>query len=499
MKSPSSVPLGAQEPQTLRAPDADTTAGPEAVALAAACGLTCDEWQAQVLHRALGEHRLSNGEFVWAARTVLVVVSRQNGKGSLLEALALSAALMEQGRTIAWTAHEHKTAQEAYRRLQFLISSSEELARQVRRSVKGNNETSIEFLNGSRIVFTTRTSGALRGFTISLLIMDEAYALTDDQMSAILPTLSAAKNPQVWLTSSPPLSSDTGEVMFQLREAALAGAEGIAYFDWGVPGVDLSDLVEVALDDVQLWAATNPAYGVRINHQAVLAERASMTKEAFARERLGIWPRRMTKGSGVVDAELWAELADTTAPRPADVVFAIDINPGRTYTAIVACGLRSDGAMQTLVIDYRPGTAWVVDRLADLRDRWSPLAIALDVKGPAASLLLDLDRLGIKSPEDLERPRRGDLAVPNAQQVAQAYGLWIDAVREKRLRHLDEGPLNLALTGAKTRSLAGGTAWDRKGDTDICPLVASTLAHWAYVTRAHLARQAEYDLLASVY
>jgi hypothetical protein len=498
MRSPSSALLGAQEPQTLRAPDFQTSAGPEAVQLAAACGLTCDPWQAEILNRALGERLAPNGEFVWAARTVMVVVSRQNGKGSLLEALALSAALMEPGKTIAWTAHEHKTAQEAYRRLQFLVSSSDELARQVRRSVKGNNETSIEFLNGSRIIFTTRTSGALRGFTISLLIMDEAYALTDDQMSAILPTLSAARNPQVWLTSSPPLASDSGEVMFQLRASALAGADGIAYFDWGVPGVDLLDLDEVDLDDTGLWAGTNPAYGVRINHDAIQAERSSMTPEAFARERLGIWPRRVTSGSGVIDAALWAELADPMAARPDDVVFAVDVNPARSHTAIVSCGLRPDGAMQASVVDYRPGTAWVVDRLADLRDRWNPVAIALDTKGPVASLLLDLEKVGIRGPADADRPRRGDLAVPTAPEVAQAFGQFVDACRERRLRHLDEAPMNLALSGSKTRALAGGSAWDRKADTDISPLVAATLAHWAFLSRLESV-SSSYDPLANIW
>jgi hypothetical protein len=498
MRSPSSGPLGAQEPQTLRAPESETSAGPEAVALAAACGLRCDTWQSQTLNRALGERRGDDGEFVWSARTVLVVVSRQNGKGSLLEALALSSALMEPGRTIAWTAHEHKTAQEAYRRLQYLISSSDELARQVRRSVKGNNETSIEFLNGSRIVFTTRTSGALRGFTISLLIMDEAYALTDEQMSAILPTLSAARNPQVWLTSSPPLSSETGEVMFQLREAALAGADGIAYFDWGVPDVDLGNLDEVELDSVAVWAATNPAYGVRISHQAIAAERASMTREAFARERLGIWPRRIVGGSSVIDADLWAELADPMAARPDNVVFAVDVNPSPYAYGDRLLRPAADGAMQTSVIDYRPGTAWVVDRLADLRDRWNPVAIALDAKGPVASLLLDLEKVGIRGPADADRPRRGDLAVPTASQVAQAFGQFVDACRQRRLRHLDEAPMNLALAGSKTRALAGGSAWDRKADTDISPLVASTLAHWAFLSRLE-AVSTSYDPLANIW
>lgn len=488
--------VGAQRPQLQNVPPYVSSAGAEAIELAKAAGLDLLPWQRNVLTDGLGE----DAQGQWSAFECGLIVGRQSGKGSLLEARVLAGLNLFDERLILWSAHETKTAFEGFRRCEALFTNVDELRKQVKTIHRSNGSEGIELRNGARLRFVARTKGSGRGFSADLVILDEAYALTGEQMAALIPTLATRANPQIWYTSSPPLDgSETGEQLFALRERALANDPTLAWFDWGVQGVDLSDLDELDLDDRALWAASNPSLGHLIDETFIARERATLSTTDFARERLGIWPRRVGSGSGVVDPKLWAELADAGAPRPDDVTFAVDVNPQRTYAAILACGPRPDGTMQTSVIDYRPGTAWVVDRLADLRDRWKPLAIGLDAKGPAASLLLDLDRLGIRPPEDPERPKRGDLAVPNASQVAQAFGLYLDAIRQKQLRHLDEAPLNLALAGAKTRALAGGSAWDRKADTDICPLVASTLAHWAYVTRAHLARAADYDLLASVY
>jgi hypothetical protein len=166
--------------------------------------------------------------------------------------------------------------------------------------------------------------------------------------------------------------------------------------------------------------------------------------------------------------------------------------------AIVSCGVRPDGAMQTSVVDYRPGTAWVVDRLADLRDRWNPVAIALDAKGPVASLLLDLEKVGIRGPADPDRPRRGDLAVPTAPEAAAGVRPVRGRVPAAPAAAPRRGPAEPGPVRAKTRALAGGSAWDRKADTDISPLVAATLAHWAFLSRVESV-SSSYDPLANIW
>jgi phage terminase large subunit-like protein len=89
MSSALAVPpdlLGAQRPRICSLPESESSAGREAVELARMAGLVLDPWEEFVLASALGERQ--DGQ--WAAFEVGLVVSRQNGKGAILEARELA-------------------------------------------------------------------------------------------------------------------------------------------------------------------------------------------------------------------------------------------------------------------------------------------------------------------------------------------------------------------------------------------------------------------------
>jgi phage terminase large subunit-like protein len=475
-----------RRPQLRSVPAYSQTAGSEAVALARSCGLILDPWQADTLTDALGEiYDRAVDRWRWAAFRVGVIVSRQNGKGSILEARVLAGLTLFDEKLIIWTAHEMKTAMEAFRRVEALIEASPDLRRRVKRYVRTNGNEGIEFRNGARLRFVARSKGSGRGFTCDCLILDEAYALTSDQLAALLPTMSAVPNAQIWFTSSPPLDSDTGEVLFRLRDAAMANDPRLAYFDWGLQGVDLDNLGDVDLADPRNWATTNPAYGFRISGEFTGQEFSSMDPVAFARERLGIWPARFT-GGAVIDLQIWAGLADQKSIHGRDVAFAVDVTPDRSSSSIAVYGRRlgDDEIGHVELVDHRPGTQWVVERLKLLRERWAPVAIGIDSKGPAGSLLLDLEKAGFERPAGDEKPKRGQLAVMTTTDAAGACGQFVDAVNQRGFRHIDQGPLSIAVAGAKTRPLGDAWGWARKAaSVDISPLCAATVARWAYVSR----------------
>ncbi|AEK09394.1 terminase [Mycobacterium phage LittleE] len=106
--------MGVQEPRIWLSPEAKSSAGQEAIDLAAACGLILDPWQELCLHEALKESeelvQLESGAWVkkWAASSFGLVVSRQNGKGSILEALELAGLILFGERLIIHSAHEFK-------------------------------------------------------------------------------------------------------------------------------------------------------------------------------------------------------------------------------------------------------------------------------------------------------------------------------------------------------------------------------------------------------
>lgn len=474
-----------------------TSAGPEAVKLAASCGLILDPWQASDLTDALGE----DDQGRWAALNVAEIVGRQNGKGSILEARVLAGLNLFGEKLIMWTAHEMKTAFEAFLRIEALIEANRDLKRLVKPNgiTRGNGKEAIELRSGARLRFVARSSGSGRGFSGDLVILDEAYALTDDQLSALMPTLSARPNPQVWFTSSPPLTSDTGGPLFSLRDAALAGTDGLAYFDYGVQGVDLNDLSSLDLDDRDLWAEHNPAFGYRLSERFTSNERSVMTDEDFARERLGVWPPRLG-GAGLIDAGMWSASADRAREIGESVVFAVDITPDRRYGVIVMYTRGPDGKGLVEIVEQRRGTDWMVGQIVRLRSDWNPVAICLDAKGPAGSLLMDLSKAGIAEPDDPERPAYGDLIVPSSTEVGAACGQIVDAVNRGELLHRDQTPLNAAVNGAKTRPLGDAWGWGRKASTvDISPLVAATLARWAYESRIDIVTARPYRALDNIW
>jgi hypothetical protein len=97
---------GAQRPVfwSVPAPDGGTSAaqGEDAVELAAYAGLFLDDWQQWILREALRE-KPGN---LWAAFEVAMIVSRQNGKGSVLEARELAGLFILGEELLIHTAHE---------------------------------------------------------------------------------------------------------------------------------------------------------------------------------------------------------------------------------------------------------------------------------------------------------------------------------------------------------------------------------------------------------
>lgn len=427
----------------------------------------------------------------WLCFECAEIESRQNGKGSRLEVRVLAGLVLFGEELIIWTAHQYKTALELFLRVKRLIRTLVEVGEippGVIKEINTNGEQGFERLDtGQRVKFIARSKDSGRGFSGDLVIIDEAYAYTPAMQEALLPTLSARPNPQIIYASSPPLTGDTGEILYDLRDRGEAGGDpGLCWRDWGLAG-DLDHLDTIDLDDRALWRATNAALPGRITEDHVARERRALGREGFARERLGVWPVRIQAGNGVIDMDLWGDLADATSRREGDVAIAVDVTPERDRAAIAIRGVRADGLAHWELIDQRPGTDWIVRRLVGLRERHRPVAVAVDGKGPAASLIPDLVKAGVKPPDDREKPQRGDLLVTGPQDMADAFGAFVDAARQARGRHRDQPDLTSALAGAKTRMLGdGGQAWGRKGSTNIAPLVAVTLAHYAYETRAHL-------------
>lgn len=418
-------------------------------------GIDLDDWQEVVLEAAL--HERADGR--WSTPQVGVSTPRQNGKSQLIVARALAGALVFDEKTIIISAHQQDTAREVFTRITDLIDKNPMLSDRVAQVMNALNREFIKFKNGATIRFKARSKGGGRGFSCDCLLLDEAQILGAAAWSAILPTMSARPNPQVWLLGTPPTADDDGEVFSRIRETGLAGKQPrLAYLEW-------SAVVTDDFDDPATWAKANPSFGSRIGPDAIMGERSSMTDAQFAMERLGIWSSETALA--VIPAAAWADRrvgADGVPPGDPRA-FGLDMSHDRVVSVGV-CVLGDEAAhVEVAALDRVSDTLGAVEWLVERAGKHIPVVV--DAQSPAASMVPALKAAGVR------------VNVTTAADMAKACGSFFDAVSEGRLTHFDQAPLNTALAGARKRPIgtAGGWGWDRKDySVNLAPLVSVTLA-----------------------
>lgn len=508
--------LLAERPSTSRRPRVEITPegsvgtlGPLAGDIMARAGKPMDQWQQDALDILCG----FRADRQWACTEYCELCPRQNGKGGILEARVLLGFLALGEKLIMWSAHEYKTALEAYLRVRDLLFALGEKVNEflVRipsddgiipiKILSTHGQEGFERLDThARIKFIARSKGSGRGFSGDLNIIDETYAYTPEQQEALMPTILARPNPQIIYASSPPLTGETGDVLYALRERAESGdrTDALGYRDWGIGGF-LDELEKININDRALRHSANPALGTRLTEARMAVVQNSMRTSrgiGFARECLGVWPRRR-KGVGIIDATQWARLADPKTKRVGDVALSIDIAPDRTYAAIGLYGLNAEGLGHMQVLDYRPGTEWLIARLVELKLALDPLVIVVG-RGTAASMKTSLDDIGLRKPKDVDEPHRGCLWVTTALDMSAATGRTLDVVRQAAARHKGQDELDDAVRVAKTQQTADTIAWSRRGkEGDVTPLVTVSLALWGFETVGPKVL-ADYNLVDSI-
>lgn len=465
---------GSQRPSFMHLPGPSVgSAGDAAIELALMAGLELDPWQQLVLRESLGYRADGN----WSAFEVGVVVPRQNGKGGITEARELAGLFLLGERLIIHSAHEFDTSLEAFRRLLNLIESNPELSSRVYKVNNAHGKEGLELKTGQRIRYRARTKGGGRGFTGDCLIFDEAMDFPESAHGALLPTLAARPNTQVWYTGSAVDQQvhDHGRVFSRIRSRANAGGDdALAYFEWSAAG-DINDYAALARISVDqdAWAHANPGLGIRISTEHVGREQRSMDLRKFAVERLGIgdWPdlEDGLEDEAIIPYEVWAALATDDVADGDDGVYAVDVSPDRSSASISEACMDEDDNLFVRVRAQQPGVAWIAASAKSLGIE----QLLYDEKSPTAAIVDGLRDEGVA-------------VVPvSSRDHADACGQLVDAVVEKRLRHTGDPRLAGALAGAGIRPLGDAWAWSRRAsNVDITPLVSCTLALWGLQDRS---------------
>ena len=432
--------------------------GREVAAIAEQLGTPLMPWQQHVADVAT-EFDPDTGRLVY--REVRLTVPRQSGKTTLMLALMMHRCIaFGEKQRVSFTAQNGQAARAKFidDHVPVVLGSMFGRKCRIRRA---NGSEAILWANGSiwSVLPTTETAG--HGAQYDLAVCDEAFAVPDDRLEqAFKPTMITRPQPQLWIVST---AGDVSSHWFNGkvddgRERVNRGqTEGVAYFEWSAPE-------DADPGSPDTWQRCMPALGHTIDVQAISSDFESMRLSEFRRAYLNQrQDRHAIEPWQVVPEDTWSGLVDLRS-RIVDVpVLALDVTPDRGMAAVGAAGHREDGRLHVEVVEHREGTAWVVDWFKARAGLYGPVVV--DPAGPAGPLVALLVEAGV------------EVRTVIGRWHAHACGQLFDAAVTDRLRHLDQVPLNVALSGASQRRFGELWLWARKDlTTDVCPLVAVTLA-----------------------
>lgn len=531
-----SLPADLVAPRFLWAPedyDPERTLGPEVAATATLAGFPPDPEQRLLLDLAFALDK--DGKSL--AFEIVLIAPRQNLKTGFEKQYGLGQLFVRQEPLTMWSAHEFDTAMESLRDMEGLIDGSDLLRRRVKLTIRGDVAThgaspQIELLpkyGRARLKFKARTSGGGRGLSGRKVILDEAYALQAGHTGALYPIMLAQPDPQLVIGSS--ACRPESAVLWDYVQRGRSAAQGksreprMVYAEWCTPepeqacdlgascshtrgtagcGCDKPEVITLAHSAVRRG---------RILLQTIVDLRTSMPPEEYGREVMG-WHDEPVAGLPPVIPEVWESMADRSSEIVGPVALGLDgsMEDSPSFT-IAASGLRGDGLRHgeitgradektgITLLDARPGTGWVVDRIVQIASGNRPCVLMLDPSGPAGQFVPDLLNRGfvkVTSPDDEIPADKWRLYLIGAREYAGACGAMASDIRNNKWRHLGQQPLDDAVEGTRTRQLADAYAWSRKDSTvNISPFVAVTLARHGHVLFAAADAPAPFALWSS--
>lgn len=472
LQEPPSVRIGNQRPRLSVLPKARAgSAGPDAIEFAESLGYVLDDWQKWLI-----DGMLSEDEFMQLVATVIcIIISRQNGKNVVLEVVELYAFYVLEWDLILHTAHLVTTAAGHMASMLAVVEANPALD-EITKVYQANGKERFHRLdNGADLYFVTRGKKAGRGPSPKMVVFDEALYVTDDQIKALIPSMSAQSMnddpPLMIYTSSAPLADSL--VLHRVRNRFIAMAIDGFFAEWSI---DATDDEEHPIDhtDVDLWFESNPAMGIRIDPDWVINnELALMSRQDFMGERLGVAIGGGDEaGAGAISEADWLAAQDLSSEiedgQPS--ALALAVGPGGVWAAFSEAGMRADDKIHIEFITREPGTAWVAQKALELTTRLG-CSLVIDPKSPTKGIRQALIKAGVP------------LIEVSLEEYMEYCGAFQIDIMARKIKHMNQAPLNAAVAGAEVRPIGESWVWSQKSsEVDITTLVACTLA--AGVVRA---------------
>lgn len=451
-------------------------------------------WQKWALVHALEIIGELGGYWKFRFRTVLFLISRQNGKTVLSEVIAsffLNVLCVDSIFGTSLSLDKAEEVWEAVVQDQETIPSLQQELYRVRRT-NGSKKLVLTGLRSYKVGAPTRRAG--RGDSNDLVMLDEVREQRDwETWAASVASTNAKPNGLVVCFSN--AGDPDSIVLRQLREMAIAEISGTKAEDFGGE-VDASTLglfewsaaEGAATDDMEAIAQANPAMGYGyLTERAIMSNRQTFPEFKFRSECMcqqvetilkqpfpeGAWDAGIDERSGIAEHE--------------ELFFGIDMSLRRDWTCIAVAGKREDGNYHIEVIERKIGTEWAINWFYE-RQKKAPMNLAFQERGcPASGLAEQICSL----------PNVNRMAIGGGE-LSAGWGRFWDGIaasepgsgREgKKIYHLPQPVMDGPAKTMQLRALGGGVELPdrRKSPDDPSPIIACFVAFAA----ATMARKQE--------
>jgi hypothetical protein len=448
-----------------------STGWPAVEAKCAEFGVRFRWWQAPIGRIILAKR--ADGKYASTIGGTGLSIPRQVGKTFLVGMMIVALCLLRKNLTVVWSAHRLRTAEETFKKMQ-AIARRKRIAPFVLKVILGSGEESIEFTNGSRILFGARAAGFGRGFDeVDVVVYDEAQILGENALDDMIPATNQCRQPEgalMLFMGTPPKPTDQGEVFTRMRSEALTGEDDdTAWIEFGADeDYEPTPLPAPLTDrDWKQIAKANPSFPEDTTREAILRMRKKLGPESFKREGAGVWSK-LAKQLAVVPADIWDERLTDHPPERNVTPTALAVDRWYDGATAVAGSWRQESSthVELLAVDLAADTTGIVEWLVGRAGKKIPVLIAAD--SPAAALATDLIAKGVT------------VRLVNGPDFARSCQAFVNDAVEGGVTQAGQQQLSDALAGATQLPVgkAGAWVWDRRTpDNDISPLVAVTLAH----------------------
>lgn len=459
------------------------------------------EWALIHILEIVGD--LSKPGWRFRFRTVLVMVSRQNGKTELSKVIASFFLNVLRVEAVFGTSLSMDKAEEVWEAVIAEQEGHEALSRDIQTVARrnGGKKLVLTGLRTYKVGAPTRRAG--RGDANDLVMLDEVREHRDwETWSAAVASTNAKPNGMTICFSN--AGDPDSIVLRQIRSQAMEKIEGtkandfggkidaesLGLFEWSAP-----DKAET--DDLEALAQANPALGYgRLTERALMSNRETFPESKFRSECMcqqveTILPEPFPDG-----AWLGGQDTESYIREDSELFWGIDMSQDRKWTVISVCGLREDGNYHIEVVERRIGTEWAIDWFRARALKYGEMKLAFQERGAPVSGLAEQ----ICAIKGITRLAQG------GPELSAGWNRFYDAISAcvpdagrggVKCYHLPQPALDTPGRTCQMRNLGGGIMLpDRmRSPDDISPLMACAMAY----AGATMINRKERKIYSSVY